>query len=321
MPLRGFVAGFLVSALLAGVAGCGLMESSSAPDQSGGPLERKVIKVGTLGLVDSAPLHLAMENGYFAAEGLEVQLTTGAKGSANVDNVLGGTLDFGLTSYPPALMPQVKGVANIKIVADAVQTTENLILCVVSKNSPIKKPADLAEKKIAVSSKRGISELTLNSQLKMMSVDHKKIEYISMEIASMPSALDRGDVAAAVIAEPHLTAATKAGLVKLMDPFSGPTADFPWSGWIAKKEFTDANPNVVAAFKRALNKGVADTASRDKVGEVLMKHVRIDSATYQLMTMPVFPTSVDPVRLQRVADLMLDQGEIDKPIDMRTMML
>ncbi|CAM3891167.1 ABC transporter substrate-binding protein [Kibdelosporangium persicum] len=317
MPLRGLVAGLLVVTL----AGCGLMGSPDQETPATGRLERTVIKVGSLGIVDSAPLHLAIDNGYFAAEGLEVRLTTGAKGSANVDNVLGGSLDFGLTSYPPALMPQVKGVANLKIVADAVQTTENLILCVVPDNSTIRKPVDLAGKKIAVSSKRGISELTLNSQLKMMSVDHKTVEYISMEIASMPSALHRGDVAAAVIAEPHLTAATKEGLVKLIDPFSGPTANFPWSGWIAKKEFTDANPNVVAAFKRALNKGVAQTGSRDQVGQVLAKHLKIDSNTYQLMTMPVFPTTVDPARLQRVADLMLEQGEIDKPLDMRTMML
>nr|CEL14557.1 putative extracellular solute-binding protein [Kibdelosporangium sp. MJ126-NF4]CTQ88922.1 putative extracellular solute-binding protein [Kibdelosporangium sp. MJ126-NF4] len=307
--------------LLAGTTGCGLLGGSSEPGPAGGPLERKVVRIGTLGLVDSAPLHLAVDKGHFAAEGLDVQLTTGTKGSANVDNVLGGALDIGLTSYPPALMPQVNGVANIKIVADAVQTTENLILCVVGRNSPIRKPADLAGRKIAVSSKRGISELTLNSQFKMMSVDYSKIQYVSMEIAGMPAALERGDVAAAVIAEPHLTAATKTGLVKLMDPFSGPTANFPWSGWIARKEFTDANPKLIAAFKRALNKGVADTGDRTKVGEVLTKHLRIDADTYQLMTLPVFPTSVDPVRLQRVADLMLEQGEITKHIDVRTMML
>ncbi|ALG11038.1 ABC transporter substrate-binding protein [Kibdelosporangium phytohabitans] len=307
--------------LLAGATGCGMLGDSEQQGPATGPLERKVIKVGTLGLVDSAPLHLAIDNGYFAAEGLEVQLTTGAKGSANVDNVVGGTLDFGLTSYPPAFMPQAKSVAEIRIVADAVQTTEDLILCVVATNSPIRKPADLAEKKIAVSSKRGISELTLNSQFKMMSVDYRKIQYVSMEIAAMPAAMQRGDVAAAVIAEPHLTAATKAGMVKLMDPFSGPTANFPWSGWIARKEFTQANPNVVAAFKRALNKGVADTGNRDKVGAVLTKHLKIDADTYQLMTMPVFPTSVDPVRLQRVADLMYEQGEMDKHLDVRTMML
>ncbi|ONI87488.1 hypothetical protein ALI144C_08825 [Actinosynnema sp. ALI-1.44] len=321
MPSRRCVAAVLGAVVLAGTTGCGLLGDSERRGPAGGPLERAVINVGTLGLVDSAPLHLAVDNGYFQAEGLEVRLTTGAKGSANVDNVVGGTLDFGLTSYPPAFMPQAKGVAEIRIVADAVQTTEDLILCVVPKNSTVRKPADLAGKKIAVSSKRGISELTLNSQFTMMSVDPLKIQYVSMEIAAMPSAMERGDVAAAVIAEPHLTAATKAGMVKLMDPFSGPTANFPWSGWIARKDFTDGNPNVVAAFKRALSKGVADTANRDKVGEVLTKHLRIDAATYQLMTMPVFPTTVDPVRLQRVADLMFDQGEMDKHLDVRTMML
>jgi NitT/TauT family transport system substrate-binding protein len=301
-------AAWLLACLLV-VTGCGALESSA---------DSKTIRVGTLGLVDSAPLHLAIENGHFAAEGLQVQLTTGAKGSANVDNVLGGSLDFGLTSYPPALTPHAKGVADLRIVADAIQTTENLILLVVHKDSGITQPAALAGRKVAVSSKRGISELTLNSQLKAQSVDHTKIQYVSMEIASMPSALARGDVAAAVIAEPHLSAALRNDLVKLMDPFSGPTADFPWSGWIATKQFTDASPDTVAAFQRALAKGVADAANRDKVREILVTSLKIDQPT---MTMPVFPAKADPAHLQRVADLMYEHGEIDKPIDMRTMVL
>jgi NitT/TauT family transport system substrate-binding protein len=320
MQSKRYAAVMLSGLLLAATAGCGIMGSSSSSEPHG-QLEKTKIKVANLSLVDSAPLFLAMDKGYFAAEGLEVELSTGAKGSANVDNVIGGSIDFGMTSYPPAITPQIKGAAELKVVADAVQTTENLILVVVPKDSKLKSPTDLAGQKIAVSSKRGISELTLDSQLKIKSVDYTKIAYVSMEIAAMPSALDRGDVVAAVIAEPYLTQATKTGLIKLMDPFSGSTANFPWSGWISTKKFTDTNPNTVKAFQRALNKGVADTADRDKVNKALIDHLKIDESTVQLMTLPVFPSTVDAVRLQRVADLMLEMGEINKKIDMHTMVL
>lgn len=40
------------------------------------------------------------------------------------------------------------------------------------------------------------------------------------------------------------------------------------------------------------------------------RHLRIDSSQAQLMTMPVFPTTADPQRLQRVADLLATFNEI-----------
>jgi NitT/TauT family transport system substrate-binding protein len=300
------------------ISGCSGSSDSAA---GSGPLEKPTIKLATLKLVDSAPVDLAFDRGYFRAEGLEVERTDGAKGSVNIDNIIGGSIDIGLTSYPPAFTPQARGVAKLKIVANAVQTKENLVQLVVWEKGPIKKPKDLEGKKVAVSSRGGISELALRSQFKTMGIDADRVEFYSLEIASMPAWLERGTIAGAVVTEPHLTTTLKAGAIGLMDPFTGQLANLPWSGLLATEKFVKENPKTVAAFQRAFARGVADTADRETVEKITVKRLEIIPETAKLMTVPVYPTTADPVPLQRVADLMLATGEIEARLDVREMLM
>jgi NitT/TauT family transport system substrate-binding protein len=312
-------------AMVAALGGCGVFgEAAESAPASSGPLEKTKIKVAELKIIDGTPIHIAIDRGYFKAEGLEIDLSTGGKGSANIDNVIGGSIDIGLASYPPSIVPVAKKVAELKIVSDAVATTENLFLLVVKKDGTITTLKQLEGRKIAVSSPGGIAELALRSQLKIAGVNASKDQYISMPFPDMPSALERGNVDAAIMNEPFLTQALQSnGVQKLLTPFTGRTADFPTSGWIANKKFTDENPKTVAAFQRAMVKAVADTQDRRAVEEAVVKYVQVPPNVAQLMTMPVYPTSTDATRLQRVVDLMVEVGELkaEQKIDMHTMVL
>jgi NitT/TauT family transport system substrate-binding protein len=317
-------AGLLSAALVAALGGCGLVDKSAEGSAPTGDLEKSTIKVADLKIVDSAPLRIAMDNGYFKAEGLTVDLTTGGKGSVNIDNVIGGSIDIGLASYPPAILAQAKKAADLKIVFDAVSTTENLFLLVVKKNGDIKDIGQLNGKKIAVSSSGGIGELAVRAQLKVRNVNVPKEAYVSMPFGDMPAALERGDVDAAIMNEPFLTQALQgSGVTKLLSPFTGATASFPTSGYIANKKFTDANPKTVAAFQRAMLKAVSDTPQRDKVEGVVIKYVGVPGNIASLMALPDFPSTTDATRFQRVVDLMHDVGELkaDQKIDMHTMII
>jgi NitT/TauT family transport system substrate-binding protein len=316
-------AGLLSLAMVATLGGCGLIDKSPDGGPSGG-LEKTTIKVTDLKIVDNAPLRIAMESGYFKAEGLTVDLSTGSKGSANIDNVIGGSTDIGLASYPPAILAQVQKVADLKIVFDAIATTENLFLLVVKKDGAVKDVSQLGGKKIAVSSKGGIGELALRSQLAVRNVRVAKDAYVSMSFADMPAALERGDVDAAIMNEPFLTQALQTdGVTKLLSPFTGATANFPASGYIATKKFTEANPKTVAAFQRAMLKAVADTQERGKVESVVTKYVGVAANIAPLIALPDFPSTTDPTRFQRVVDLMHDVGELkpEQQVDMHTMVI
>nr|WP_042180857.1 ABC transporter substrate-binding protein [Kibdelosporangium sp. MJ126-NF4] len=324
MRRKRLAAAGLALALVTAVGGCGMLGGGAAdtPQNAPGDLEKTTIKVADLKIIDSATIRLAVDKGHFKAEGLNVELSTGAKGSANIQNVIGGTADIVLSSYPPAIMPVAKKTAELKIVADAITTTENLFLLVVKKDGPVKKVSDLQGKKIAVSSPGGIGELALKSQMKIYGVTITNEQYQSMSFADMPTFLNNDSVQAAIMNEPFLTQTLQsAGVTKLLSPFSGSTADFPTSGWVATKKFVDENPKTVAAFRRAMAKAVQDAQDRETVEKVVTKYVGVQENVAKLMTLPTFSSSTDPTRLQRVVDLMIETGELkaEAKIDMRTM--
>jgi NitT/TauT family transport system substrate-binding protein len=312
----------LTMAAVLATSSCGLMggaSGSDAPSATG--LEKPKIRVGRLALVDALPLHQAIDKEYFKAEGLTVELSTMAKGSDSVDRLIAGELEIGLTSYPQPLIAHAKGIAKLKVVADAVETTPDLIVAVVQSGGPITDVKQLSGKKVGISSKRGISELVMTDQLTSVGIDPRSVSFVSMPITDMPAALGRGDVAAAVIAQPPLEEAKYHGAVKLLDPFTGPTASFPWSGWFATETFTTENPKTVEAFRRALARGVADMADRNGLERSAVKNLGIKADIASLMTIPNFPTTTDPVRLQRVADLLTKYGEIPGHLDMHGLVL
>ena len=93
---RGIVAAMLASVAL---AGCG---KSAAPAAGGGDIakvaaekgiEKSNLKLGFIKLTDMAPLAIAKEKGFFAAEGLNVTLEPQANWKVLLDGVGGGQLD------------------------------------------------------------------------------------------------------------------------------------------------------------------------------------------------------------------------------------
>jgi NitT/TauT family transport system substrate-binding protein len=277
------VALMLAVALSGTLTGCGALGGSSPDAAANGQVERSTIRVGQLALIDAVPLHIAIDKGYFRDEGLAIDLSTVGKGSESVDKLNAGELDVGLTSYPNAITPQAKGIATLKVVADAAQTTPDFALAVVKRNGPITDAKQLVGKKIAISSTRGISELVMTDQLITMGMAPGSVAFLSMPITDMPAALGRGDIAAAVISQPALELAKRQGATKLLDPFTGPDADFPWSGWLATARFVHDNPQTVDAFRRALGKAVADTADRKLVEDQAHRHLGVDKAIAPLM--------------------------------------
>jgi len=317
-------------ALLTAATGCSMLggsDSSSGPTDkpssaASGPVEKAKIRVGVLPVVDVAPLYQAIEKGYFKEQGLEVEAVAAKSGPEAVASMIGGDLDVAFTSYPGAFAAQAKGAGNLKIVADAYAARPGHLQLVAMPNSSLLKPEDAAGKKIAVTSKGSISDLGTMSVLKTKQVDVTKITWVPMGFPDMGPAMQRKDIDAAVVAEPFVTTTEKQyGAMPVLDVSSGPTADISMSGWAAVDKITNANPNTVAAFQRGLAKGVADVKDRSKLEPILVKYVKIDPATASLVHIADYPQSLDPVRLQRVADLMKDFDVIKDKLDVQPMLL
>ena len=323
-PSRLLGAVLAVTALMASLGGCGLLGGSSGSDQPGANgLEKTRIRLGLVPVVDVAPIHIGLREGFFKQEGLELDLVPLAGSAAGVTKMVGGELDIVHGNYVSMFTAHAKGTVNLKWVADCYAAKPNVWMVMTAPNSSVKTMNDLPGKKVAVTTTSNLADMTIWSVLNAHGVDSKTVKYVEMPFGDMAANLKNGNVDAALMGEPFITHAAKSmGATRVFDAASGPTADIPMAGYSTSDKFAAENPKTIAAFRRALARGQeAANADRAKIESVVQEYAKIDAQTASIMNIGAFPTSLEPSRLQRVPDLMKDFGILKEKIDVNTMML
>ncbi|WP_171132605.1 MULTISPECIES: ABC transporter substrate-binding protein [unclassified Ruegeria] len=132
---------------------------------------------------DHGPIIVAQENGYFADEGLEVEIVPPADPSAPPRLVAAGQADLAV-SYQPQLHLQIHEGLPLKRVGTLVATPLNCLL--VLEDGPIKSLADLRGKKIGFSV-AGVEEAILTTLLSQHDIGLDEIELINVNFSLSPS--------------------------------------------------------------------------------------------------------------------------------------
>ncbi len=132
---------------------------------------------------DHGPIIVAQENGYFADEGLEVEIVPPADPSAPPRLVAAGQADLAV-SYQPQLHLQIHEGLPLKRVGTLVATPLNCLL--VLEDGPIKSLADLKGKKVGFSV-AGVEEAILTAMLNAHGVSLDDIELINVNFSLSPS--------------------------------------------------------------------------------------------------------------------------------------
>lgn len=142
---------------------------------------------------DHGPIIIAQEKGYFADQGLEVEIVPPADPSAPPRLVAAGQADMAV-SYQPQLHLQIHEGLPLKRVGTLVATPLNCLL--VLEDGPIKSPADLKGKKVGFSV-AGVEEAVLGTVLGKYDVAFDEIELINVNFSLSP-ALMSGQVDAVI---------------------------------------------------------------------------------------------------------------------------
>ena len=132
---------------------------------------------------DHGPIIVAQENGYFADQGLEVEIVPPADPSAPPRLVAAGKADLAV-SYQPQLHLQIHEGLPLKRVGTLVATPLNCLL--VLEDGPIKSLADLRGKKIGFSV-AGVEEAILTTLLGQYDIGLDEIEMINVNFSLSPS--------------------------------------------------------------------------------------------------------------------------------------
>jgi len=318
-------------AVLAAACSSGGSSSASAPpaasggasasgSASGGSAAGTNVVVGSLPVLDTAGLQVAIKEGYFKQAGLNVTVKTVTQSTAAIPDLLHGSIDvIGGGNYVSFLEAQAHGTFPVEFLAPAVDCSANSYGVVAMPSSGIAKPSDLAGKTVAVNLTQNIQTLTTDAALKAAKVG--AVKYVQVPFPDMVSALKAGRVNAISAVEPFLAGALAAGGKLVTSTCAGPVADFPLSGYITTQTWAQQHPAAAKAFQQALEKGNAyANAHPDVVRSVLPTYTSMTAKAAATVPLGTYPATIDASLLQRVATLMTGGG-LAAPSDVSSLVL
>lgn len=306
-------------------AGCGPFGSTG--QAAHGQVEKPSVTIAIIPSTDMAPLWVAQSEGYFAAEGLNVQLVTVGGGGAVMESLLSGKVDFAFASYPLLVHAQQDGGSKVrlKIVADASAATPDTTAVVVARNSRLRSPIDLEGMRVAVTSRGSMADLAVIAAMKADKANPAGIRWQQLTFPDMLPKLSSGAVDAAFLAEPFVSLAqANLGVWTVAQPMTGRLDGIPLTGYAALEKTTQNYPNTVAAFQRAVQRAQRETSTSEgdrALRQALVRYARVPEGIAPVLHLPAYPITTDPTRLQRVPDLMLEFGLLTTPFDIRPMIL
>ncbi|MFI0349166.1 ABC transporter substrate-binding protein [Actinomadura sp. 9N407] len=315
---RTWLAGALAGSLALTLTACGGGDEASANG-----LEKSEITVGVMPITEGAGVQIAISKGFFKAEGLDVKMQTVTGAADALPKLKGGSLDIAHGGHVGIIQAHASGAYKLRIVAEASSMTKNLNGVLVAKDSTIKSPKELAGKKIGTNARGNQNSLLLRATLQPhgVEVDETK-DVVVAPFPQQESLLKSGKVEAVIVPEPFVTQIQqKLGARILTDFSSGPTKDFPITGFASSEDFATKNPKTVAAFQRALVKAQALAGDRAVLQEAMPKFTKLDAKMVSVINLNNFPTSTSATRLQRVADVMRQFGYLKQDLDVKPLVL
>jgi NitT/TauT family transport system substrate-binding protein len=302
-PSTTVAAAAAATAITALAAGCA--PASAGPDA--GP-EKTSIVVDDLPTIDSAGLYIAQMDGLFAQQGLNVTIRYAPASQLAVSSVVNGTSDIAVADYVTYIDSELNDNDSLRIVAEASTLQPNELGMFVRPDSGIRSLSDLRGRVVGVQAAGDIDTLLVRALLAENGIRTNTVDIQpGFPLQNVAREVHTGRADAAPIPEPFASEGEQSyGLQELADIDQGATTSFPMEGYAVTQAWAEKYPKTLAAFTRALTQGqeIADT-SRSAAEAAIEKFLSIDPQTAAVISLPDFPLSVDPVRLQRVVDTMV----------------
>ena len=205
-----------------------------------------------------APQYVAIEEGYFAEEGLDLTLVTGFGADKVLTALISGEADIGFMGAEASIYAYQEGATDPAVnFAQLTQRAGNFL--VAREEMPDFKWEDLKGKKVLGGRKGGMPEMVFEYILKNNGIDPAADLEIdqSIDFGSTAAAFT-GDASAAftVEFEPSATALEKEGAGYVVASLGGDSGYVPYTSYSAKTSFLNENPQVIQSFTTALQKGM-----------------------------------------------------------------
>lgn len=219
------------------------------------------------------PFYVAIENGYFKEEGLDIELVLTPGADKVSAAVLSNDVEIGFAG-PEASIYVYDGGEEDYIISFAGLTKRDGQFILAREANDNFKLEDLYNKEILVGRKGGMPSLNFLNALKKSNIDPKKINInYSVEFAALSGSFIGGIGDYVNLFEPTATKLTKDNLGYVVASIGLMSGEVPYTAFNARKSFINNNEDVIRKFTKALNKGIKYTLENNEteIAKVILK--------------------------------------------------
>jgi NitT/TauT family transport system substrate-binding protein len=310
-------------------AACALAVSLAPMIPTPAHADLTTVTMADLGLVTQAPVYIAMDRGYFAAEGLQVNLVP-AKSTPDVVTLLTtGDADFGASAPDAALFNAMAGGVDIHMLgsggvflpgtsASGLVVRQDLI-----DEDAYRGPADFRGRRIAVTSVQ--SQFYAEQILAQAGLSASDVNFTTIGLPQMLAALQGHAVDAAWLVEPLISASVAGGLGQLEG--TGYDAMPGGVSWLVLASPRASDDETATHFMRAYLQGLRDfyhafwlkDADPGPVLDSLAAHGSVHEREIleKVAVHTVDPNAgIDLASLQRYQDYYVATSNQERPVDL-----
>ena len=203
-----------------------------------------------------APQYVAIANGFFEEEGLELEITTGQGADKVMTAILAGQSDIGLCGPESAIYVYNEGKEDyVEVFAQLTQKDGSFLVS--------KEPTDnfswqdLVGKVVIPGRKGGVPYMTLEYVLKQNGINPQTDLVLddSISFDLMAGAFAGGNAEYVTLFEPTASATEDAGKGYIVASVGEEAGEVPYTAYCAKKSYIEENSDIIEKFTRAVYKG------------------------------------------------------------------
>lgn len=272
-----------------------------------------------------APQYVAIEEGYFKDEGIDLELVTGFGADKVMNSLISGDADIGFMGSEASVYVYAEGSNDYAVnFAQLTQRAGNFLVSRTAINNF--KWTDLRGKTILGGRAGGMPQMLLEYILKKNGLDPKSDLNIvqNIDFGSTAAAFSSGVGEFTAEFEPAATALEAEGTGYVVASLGVDSGYVPYTAYCAKQSFINNNPDILQSFTNAIQRGLdyVNSHSAEEIAAIIApQFTDSDTATitkivnrYKAQDTWKGDTIFTKESFELLTDILKESGELDKSV-------